>query len=375
MFRKSLIASGLFAASISSAYALPYGFFDARSVAMGNVSVATGSVTTATFSNPAMMAINEQDDTFALLVPAIGAQVIDNGGMIDLVDEFQVLEGQTATTSSIQQMMDITSELSGSSLIANASANAAIVYAGDSFSMGVSYRGAGQVSAGYTETVAGNVGTLTAPQGTVDALGYLTQELAVSFATKMSLMGLDVAIGVTPKSIQADSLSYSQSIDTADPDSAVDDAVEADLGSFTTVDAGVAVSLADSITVGLVAKNLIEESLTDGVNTFNFDTHMRAGVSYHNSFLTLAADMDLTEIDPVAINDSPSKMMAIGLELNALDFMQFRAGYQSNIASGASDPDLLSVGLGFWLGFHLDVAAVVAEDSSLGVFAQTGFRF
>jgi len=41
MFNKSLVAAGLFAAGISTASAVPYGFFDARSVAMGNVSVAT----------------------------------------------------------------------------------------------------------------------------------------------------------------------------------------------------------------------------------------------------------------------------------------------------------------------------------------------
>ncbi|MCW9013196.1 MAG: conjugal transfer protein TraF [Gammaproteobacteria bacterium] len=375
MFKKSLIVAGLFAASISNVAALPYGFYDARSVAMGNVSVATGSVTTAAFSNPAMMSINEQDDTFALLVPAIGFQVVDNGGVIDLVDEFQVLSDQPLTTSSVQRMSDITTELDGDSVIANAAANAAIVYAADSFSIGVSYLGSGQASAGYTEITPGNVAGLVAPDGTINALGYVTQELAVSFSTKMSLMGLDVAIGVTPKSVQADSIVYSQNINIADPDNVVDDAVETDMGSFTTVDAGIAIQLMDSLTVGLVAKNLIEESLTDGVNTFNFDTHLRAGVSYHNSFLTLAADMDLTEIDPVSINDSPSKMMSVGLELDTFDIVQIRAGYQTNMASGATDPDLLSVGLGFWLGFHLDVAAVVAEDSSLGAFVQTGFRF
>ncbi|HEY9051580.1 MAG TPA: conjugal transfer protein TraF, partial [Gammaproteobacteria bacterium] len=67
MMNKSLIAAGLFAAGMSSAYAAPYGFFDARSVAMGNVSVATGNVTTAAFSNPAMLAINENKDSFAFL--------------------------------------------------------------------------------------------------------------------------------------------------------------------------------------------------------------------------------------------------------------------------------------------------------------------
>jgi len=106
---------------------------------------------------------------------------------------------------------------------------------------------------------------------------------------------------------------------------------------------------------------------------------MRGGVSYHNSFLTVAADMDLTEIDPIKVAgipiEDPSKMLSVGVELNALDFMQIRAGYQTNMASGATAPDVLSAGIGFWLGFHLDVAVTAAEDSSFGAFVQTGFRF
>ncbi len=53
MIKRSLLSAGLLAASLfNNAYALPYGFYDARSVGMGNVSVATGGITTAALSNP-----------------------------------------------------------------------------------------------------------------------------------------------------------------------------------------------------------------------------------------------------------------------------------------------------------------------------------
>jgi hypothetical protein len=143
------------------------------------------------------------------------------------------------------------------------------------------------------------------------------------------------------------------------------------------MDAGIAINVLDSLTVGLVANNIMSETMTTGGAIsvpIDFDTHLRAGVAYHNSYMTIAADMDLTEIEPVLFEDK-SKMMAIGVELNALDFMQIRAGYQTNMASGATEPDLFSAGLGFWLGFHLDVAVVAGGDSTLGAFVQTGFRF
>ncbi|TNF33914.1 MAG: hypothetical protein EP315_07900, partial [Gammaproteobacteria bacterium] len=261
MMKKRLLAAGFFMAGISSAYAVPYGFLDARSVAMGNVSVATGSITTAAFSNPAMLAINKNDDSFALLLPAVGAQVVDNGGMVDLIDEFQALVDTASSTADFNRLIDISSELSGTSLTANANIGTALVFAGDTFSVAGSYRVSGQAGITYEQTAAGT--TSSAPQGNIDALGYAAQELGVSIATKLSVAGIDVAIGVRPKTTQVDSITwFDQNIATVDTDNALDDAVEQDLGSFSSLDAGIAIQLLDSFTVGLVAQNVMSETLT-----------------------------------------------------------------------------------------------------------------
>ena len=130
-----------------------------------------------------------------------------------------------------------------------------------------------------------------------------------------------------------------------------------------------------------MAKNLMTESFTSRVPNpdgnpykFDFDTQLRAGAAYRNGFMTLAADMDLNERKPLSFED-PSKMLALGVEFNVFDFLQLRAGYQTNMASAATEPNLLSAGFGLWLGFHLDAAAVVGSDSSLGAMVQLGFRF
>lgn len=387
MFRKSLVAASLIAASISTASAAPYGFFDARSVAMGNVSVATGGLSTAAFANPAMLAINESDETFALLIPAFGIQAIDNGGLIDSLDEFQVLYDQFQVTTdpiaaqNIYNQLDaIAQDVSGDTLIGNASINAALVYGGDSFSIAGSFRGYGQASAGvanYQSAVF--TGPIVSDLPTADfiVIGYAAQEMAVSIASDVKILGMKVAWGVTPKSVSLEAIDSSVAIDLADTDNIIDDTVE-DLGSFVTLDAGVVIQIFDSLSAGVVAKNLIEESVTtnDG-NEINFNTMLRAGVAYHSEWITLAADMDLLENDPISPSsfEDPSRMLALGAEFDVFDILQLRAGYQSNIASGADEPDLLSVGVGLWLGFNLDIAAVTAKDSSLGVFAQTGFRF
>jgi len=385
MHKRKLLTAGLLMAATTTASAIPYGFFDARSVAMGNVSVATGNIATAALSNPAMMSVNESSDSFALLFPAIGIQAADNGGIADLIDDYQVLEAN-AITGGAQTVADLNAILTklddpNTFVGLNGNISAVLAYAGDDYSVALSYRGVVDATARVNVTQLA-VLPATQPAATLDAFGVAVQEIGVSFATEVSLFGMDISVGVTPKTVQVDLMTLNGvDLNTADLGDSVSDSVETNLGSFTTFDAGVAIGLTDGITVGLVAKNIMEESLTDGTNTFNFGKQLRAGVAYHNELLTIAADMDLTETDlPTSTNanyalGNASKTAALGIEVDLGDIVQLRAGYQTNMANGATTPDLLSVGVGLWLGFHLDIAAVVGEDSSFGAFVQTGFRF
>lgn len=368
MLKRSLIAAGLLATTVTNVQALPYGFFDARSVAMGNVSMATGGITTAALSNPGMLAVNESDDGVALLLPAIGVQAIDDGNVIDLVDEFQALD--QLDPASIPRSIEILNELDGASFIGAVIPNMAFVYSGDSFTWGVSLRGTGVVSAGLI-----NIDTVSPiPDADVAALGVAIQEIGIPLGTDFKIAGMQVSVGITPRFVQVDSIEYVESIQTSDVDDIIDTDSE-DLGSFTTVDAGITLNIIDTFRVGLVAKNLIEETKTTTLgNDVEFDTHLRAGAAIDLGVVTVAADLDLTEREPIAF-ENPSKSFSVGAEFDAFNTVQLRAGYQTNLADGSTDPDLLSLGVGIWLGFNLDIAAVVGEDSSFGAFVQTGFHF
>ena len=370
MMKRSLLTAGLIATSLSNVYALPYGFYDARSVAMGNVSVATGGITTAALSNPGMLSVNENNDSFALLLPAIGVQAIDDGSVIDLVDEFQEIDGNL---TAVPRQIQILTELEDASLIAAVIPNVAFVSSSENFTWGITARADVVVSGGLTDLTGVNPPT-TNPSATVRALGVAISEIGIPMGTEFSFAGMQLSVGVTPRFVQVDAFEYNESIENADFDD-VTDAVEQDLGSFTTFDAGITLNVIDTFRVGLVAKNLLEETKTTNLGEpINFDTHLRVGAAFDAGFMTIAADMDLTERDPIAF-ENPSKSLAVGAEIDALSIMQFRVGYQSNLASGATDPDLYSVGLGFWLGFNLDVAVVAGDDSSFGAFIQTGFHF
>ena len=70
--------------------------------------------------------------------------------------------------------------------------------------------------------------------------------------------------------------------------------------------------------------------------------------------------------------------LSLGLELYAFDFAQLRFGMIKNIANGIPDEAkkaIYTAGVGFWLGFNLDVAVMSGEGDSLGAFVQAGFKF
>ncbi len=390
MFKKSLLTAGLVAASIAQVHALPYGFYDARSVGMGNVSMATGGITTAAFSNPGMLSVNENDDTVALLLPAIGAQVIEDGDVVNLVDEFQSI-GVPQTPGELDRQIGILNELDGASLVAAIIPNAAFVYSGDSFTWGISVRGDAVLSTKVTNVFVPTLAQLAAnnsltPDALTRNLGVAIAEVGVPIGTDIDVAGMQLAVGVTPRYVQVKAAQYFDKVSTASIDKIQDEEIE-DLGSFTTFDAGVTLNIANTFRVGFVAKNLIENSKTTTKrsvvlngqtytqqSTINFDTQYRIGAAFDAGFFTLAADMDLNERKPIGF-ENPSRSLSVGAEFDAFSIAQLRVGYQSNLAEGATDPDLLSVGLGLWLGFNLDVAAVIGDDSSYGAFVQTGFHF
>lgn len=396
MLKSKIFTAGLFMAMTATASAAPYGFFDARSLAMGNASVATGGLTTAAFANPAMLGINQMDESFVFHV-GVGAAAIDNGGVVDLVDEIDDLEALlqsqiaaldfngAAITMEQQRLALLELTQPGTSAILDANGNTALVFSVDALTLAVSYKARVSAGVGFRNAVdlgvpitPANVATLN-PSLDVLGFGILTQELGVSIAKDFSLLGMDVSIGVRPKNVSVEVADYlvntNNNVDLGD----ISDNTQ-DLGSFVTLDAGAVIQVFDSLQVGVFAENLIPKTLNTTPTILNptsrdieFDTKLRAGLSFQNELLTLAADLDLTESDPI-LDEAGSRMLAMGVEIDLGDIVQLRGGYQTNVASESKEDDLLSAGIGLWLGFNLDIAVVASEDS-IGGFVQTGFRF
>ena len=97
--------------------------------------------------------------------------------------------------------------------------------------------------------------------------------------------------------------------------------------------------------------------------------------------MTLAADYDIIENEPLLANDVfdglKTQFLNVGAEFNAFDYAQLRLGAAKNMADGVTGnatDTAFTAGIGLWLGFNLDIAATL-RDSTVGGYLQTGFRF
>ncbi|MCP3688673.1 MAG: conjugal transfer protein TraF [Gammaproteobacteria bacterium] len=141
-----------------SAQAVPF-TFDARTLAMGGVSVATSDLATAAWANPSMLTRQAIEEDFALLI-GLGGFFRDNDELINDIDDFQgsdQLRKQAINSGDLagefQAIIDMTSVVRGieDKVIApEATAMVGIGIAFESFSMAFSVR---------TDAIAGGVVT------------------------------------------------------------------------------------------------------------------------------------------------------------------------------------------------------------------------
>ena len=387
----SIVALSLFSQSV---HAIPFAF-EGRSLGMGGVSVATADLATAAWANPAMLTNQRPDDDFSLLI-GVGTFGRDDDDLKTDIDNFQAADArlQAAEAASdpagviqaTNDMANILVGLEGKVAAADVTGVAAMGIAFDSFAMALSIR-ADAIGASTVENISTDPADLINPDlnpnaNVVYLEGVMATEFGLSIAKDFRFFDKKTSIGIKPKVVDLQAFTYRESIYTIDGlDDVLDNGKKTDLGTFTSFDLGAAIELSNAFRLGLTVRNLITDEFDLGGQTLNFDTTARIGAAYYNRFLTLAVDYDLTENKPLLANpdygDLKTQYIAMGAEFNAFDFAQLRVGARKNLADGISEnakKTALTAGIGFWLGFNLDIAATFT-DNSVGGFVQTGFRF
>jgi hypothetical protein len=390
-------AAAVLVAFSHAAYAIPF-TFEGRSLGMGGVSTATADLATAAWANPAMLTNQPAGDDWSLLI-GLGAFVRDDEELIDDIDDFQDANDRfddaedagdlIGTIEATLEMRQIIGGIEDKVIAPEATALIALGIAFESFAMAVSVRSdaiAGgdvtNLSCSLLEPGCDPSELFSEEFNILNVDGVLTTELGVSFARDFELWERKISVGIKPKLVEIDVFSDSESILTVDTDSdyAEDLDNKKNEGTFETIDLGLAMDLSDAVRLGLNLRNLFTDEFEVFGQTLSFDTEVRFGVAYQNDFLILAADIDLTENEPLLPNETfgglRTQYVMIGAEFHSLRYVKFRLGARKNLASDISsgaEETLYTAGLGFWLGFNLDVSAIF-NDHTAGVFLQTGFQ-
>ena len=381
-----------------SVTAIPFAL-EGRSLAMGGVSVATADLATAAWANPAMLTNQRPGDKFSLLIGG-GALLRDDDELIADIDDFQDADARrnsaisagnsSGEAQALSDMHEILRKIEGKVVAPELTGLTAVGMAFDDFAMAVSFR-SDVIAGGAVTDLSCDINEVGCDANDIfddqfnilNIEGVLATEIGVSFAKDFKIANKKVSIGIKPKFVDLQAFTLKQSIINASTgiDNLTKEDSEFHLGTFTTIDLGLAMDLSRSIRLGFNIRNLINDKFNVRGQTLNFDTEARVGVAYQNRMLTVAVDYDLLENEPLLANSSfnglKTRYIAAGAEFNAFDFAQLRVGARKNLASGISDgaKDMtLTAGVGFWLGFNLDVAATFT-DNSVGGFVQTGFRF
>ena len=352
------------------ASAVPFGMFDARSMAMGGVGVASGTQY-AVFNNPALLTSAAEIHEWFVLAPTLSKQIGDPDNVKDNLATFQQdTNSPSINQSKVQADLDA---LNGSHY--STSSNAALVVAIPSRILsGAAFFNVYEAST--AQPVIGGDDLAASPptyNSTLAQRGLRVAENGISAAKVIEAESgwmRNMAVGFSAKFLLIDGYGYSEPLRTADIDINHDNSKS---GSQFDLDVG-ALKEFGVWKVGLVAKNIIPGKFkyaTSG-DTFKLDPQVRAGFAYQSRRSVLELDLDLTENKPIGV-DLPSQNAALGWEWQVWEWLALRAGYNQNLTGNKAGYAAAGIGVGI-SSLQIDVAAF-SGDEGKGASAQLGLQF
>jgi len=125
----------------------------------------------------------------------------------------------------------------------------------------------------------------------------------------------------------------------------------------------------------LITNNLISQEVqhSDKDLIFRLEATTTIGFSYHNDWLTLSTEVDLSDREHFT-SLMPSKYAAIGSEFRFNKYIQLRLGIRTDLND--VDGDLYTFGIGVlpWDILTIDMAAFSGSNDTIGAAIQFGFK-
>ena len=361
--------------TIPTVTAAPYANLATRSLAMGGLSVVNANADEAPQGNPALLQGQTKDDDGSVLLNA-GGGIHDPNDLTTTLQDFQkaysdliaattIPLGQEALTAANSALSKASSRnflaeagvsLSSTFLLSNWAA--ALHLGNNSFSeVGVGSNDGNSPAIVYDPNF-----PLIDPttNGTVDAVILSSSELGLTLARKFQFFGLKSSVGFTPKIQSISTALQSQSLDTFDANNI--NLVPGTAVTYSNIDAGMVVEVAQMFNVGLVVKNIIPLSIPAGAQTISMQPQYRGGVAFKTRAYTLGMDLDLEPNQPL-LSGSRTQYMIFGTEMNANNLFQMRMGYRTDLLN--STDTNYTVGFGFSpYGIHIDLAVLYNPNNT-----------
>lgn len=425
IFNYTIVAAVLFLLPGKIVFAVSFGDFDPRSLAMGGAGVASGNSANAAYYNPALLAMfptrKEVGKNSQFIVPTLTARI---SNAVETIDEAQQdnldqdLINAISTFNQAQNAQNAQSVLQASRELetrlddfldgpVHADVNAAIVlgighkYEGGSImisrrlvadavvsnfendlelldtyveAMQFIEAGGDPVTAAtlYPEVFAAN-GTLE-DNLTSSAVGgaLLLTEIAMAMAGKFTIGQQTFAVGITPKVVHIESFDFFADATTDTTTDVRDDYEDWNVN----LDLGIARQIDRHWRGGLVIKNIRRIKFkTSFGNTIELKPQIRMGVMHKSHAGLYAVDLDVVKNQPVR-RGSESQALSLGGEWKVLNHTLLRAGAAKNLAGVDAGAKIL-----YTLGVHWDIFNGVLDFTYAGssyekaVGLQTGIRF
>ncbi len=356
---------------------------DGRGNAMGNTGVASADYLLAPFYNPALAGAYRENDDVGLLLPALQATVNDNDDTLSDIEDLQdVVEDTPSDITAIDSYLDKLSDNAPVSV--NAGAGIAVAIPNK-------YVAANLFAAGYAElAVDTNIDDDSTPltrynNSEVNLLAFTYTEVGIALAKPYTVAGQEITFGVSPKFQRLKT--YAQNISLSDYDIDDYDECEQSKNSFN-LDLG-AFWQKDTWRVGLAVKNLFKRSLdvqdtTSSIDgTYELAPQATLGGAYLSRFFTASVDLDLTrqtrfeDLNISGLDDDfdDTQFLRFGVEGNAWDWLQLRAGYEVDLLSNMDNSVTAGIGISPFDVVNIDLAGSYAGDNQYGATLSLAFTF
>ncbi|WED29124.1 conjugal transfer protein TraF [Vibrio sp. DW001] len=367
-------------ATMSSSVLAATHIADSRGNGMGNTGVASADYLVAPFYNPALTAQYRESDNFALLIPGVGMTVRDSEDTLQEIDDLQDTIDQFKASpdqSNINQLNSHLDDLTGNKPL-TVTATAGIAVAIPNAFVAVNFFGRGYVeiiaetdiaslseSGGDTQTRYENSNVNLA------AFGYT--EYGISFAKKLVISGQEFSLGISPK--YQELRTYSDIVNVEDFD--LDDYDESEVNDTAfNLDLG-AVWYKEQWRVAFAIRDLFKQEIETANLNYKYELTPQAtlGFAYSSRFFTAALDADLTAQTRYANVDDDTQFVRFGLEGNAWDWLQLRAGYQIDLENTIDNMVTAGVGISPFDVVNIDVAGSYAGENEFGASANLALTF